>query len=130
MLSIANLTGVSQPKYLFETERRLVECNWRPSYTLTVPTTWTSGVYLAKLTGNNVPISSGNERYIIFVVRDDNSKSDLLFQCSVNTYQAYNAWTGTDLAISLYGNSSGNRSANCYDPDDPFNLRAKEEPRT
>ena len=34
MLSIANLNGVSQPKYLFETERRLVECNWRPSYKL------------------------------------------------------------------------------------------------
>ena len=51
---------------------RLVECHWNavsvnnsPSYF--IPTDWTSGVYLAKLTAN----ASGKQRYIIFVVRDN-----------------------------------------------------------
>src|SRR5437867_6403728 len=28
----------------------LIECPWTPGYTLTVPTTWTSGVFLVQLT--------------------------------------------------------------------------------
>jgi len=74
-------------------KRQMIECLWDPpSYILRVPDSWTSGVYLAKLKNDQ-----GYERYIIFVVRDDQSKSDLLFQCSVNTYQAYNEWGGKNL---------------------------------
>jgi hypothetical protein len=76
-----------------------VECQWTNPYALTVPanpsdsTDWASGVYLAKLTAG----TSGKQAYIIFVVRDDNRRSDLLFQASMNTYQAYNYWGGTSL---------------------------------
>jgi hypothetical protein len=75
----------------------LVEAQWVNPVTLTTtnpsdPSDWTSGIYLAKLTG-----SGGKESYIIFVVRDDTRPSDLLFQSSVTTYQAYNTWGGYSL---------------------------------
>ena len=71
----------------------LVECNWINPYTLTTSPTWTSGVYVAKLTASG----NGEQSYIIFVVRDDSSTSDYLFQSSVTTYQAYNGWGGKAL---------------------------------
>jgi hypothetical protein len=74
-----------------------VACAWAHSYTLSVPSTWTSGVYLALLTR-----ADGYQNYIIFDVRDDSSHAALLFQNSVTTYEAYNAWGGK----SLYGSSS------------------------
>src|SRR5437667_9443599 len=44
----------------------LIACNWSPSYTLSVPTTWTSGIYLAVLTN-----AQSYQNYIVFVERDD-----------------------------------------------------------
>jgi hypothetical protein len=69
----------------------LIECHWQDPYILQIPDRtdeWTSGIYLAKLTGSK----TGKQSYIIFVVRDDDRKSDLLFQSSVTTFQAYNNW--------------------------------------
>lgn len=77
----------------------LIECDWLDPHVLTVPndpsdpTHWASGIYLVKLTGNQ----SGKQGYIIFVVRDDARPSDLLFQSSVTTFQAYNGWGGKSL---------------------------------
>lgn len=42
------------------------------------------------------------ESHIIFVVRDDNSHSDLLYQTSDTTWEAYNDWGGSDLYDSSY----------------------------
>jgi fibronectin type 3 domain-containing protein len=75
-----------------------IECNWVDPFVLTVPnnsadpTDWASGVYLAKLTWGG----GGPQSYIIFTVRDDarSPAADYLFQSSVNTWQAYNAWGG------------------------------------
>ena len=66
------------------------ECSWTNPYVLTVPTNWTSGVYLVKLTGS----SSGKQSYIQFVVREDSRNSVYLFQRSITTDQAYNNWPG------------------------------------
>jgi hypothetical protein len=80
----------------------MVEANWTNPYTLTIPTTWTSGIYVVTLTGNNVSPQQGS--YIPFVVRDKNRSSDYLFQSSTATWQAYNNWGGK----SLYNfNSTG-----------------------
>jgi hypothetical protein len=57
------------------------------------PSDWASGVYLVQLTAG----ASGTQSYIMFVVRDDRRRSDLLFQSSVTTFQAYNLWGGTCL---------------------------------
>jgi hypothetical protein len=78
---------------IVEPETNLLECNWSVSHTLSVPnntadpTDWASGVYLAKLKG-----LSGKESYIVFVVRDDNRTSRILFQPAFTTYAAYDNW--------------------------------------
>ncbi|MBI5760643.1 MAG: hypothetical protein HZA46_19165 [Planctomycetales bacterium] len=66
---------------------RVRECGWKKTTSLTIPADWLSGVYLGKL-------SSGAHRYqsyVVFIVRDDR-QADVLFQCSDNTWQAYNKW--------------------------------------
>lgn len=72
-------------------EKDLHECRWKPSYSLTIPNDWLSGVYLGRLT----TIPQGNEpywqSYVIFIVTDGRP-ADVLFQCSDNTWQAYNVW--------------------------------------
>src|SRR5690606_28470543 len=45
--------------------------------------------------------------YIIFVVRDDVSSPDLLFQLPVTTYQAYNFWGGKSLYEVGSGSAKG-----------------------
>jgi hypothetical protein len=92
------LTGSSQTVPAPDPVTGIVDCNWTPAYTLTAnnpndPTDWVSGYYVALLTGN----TSGLQRYIPFVVRDDSRKSALLFQSSFNTSEAYNAWGGKSL---------------------------------
>jgi len=71
---------------------RLRECQWEASTSLTIPADWTSGVYLGRL--STVPDSADQpywQSYVIFIVKDDR-KADILFQCSDNTWQAYNQW--------------------------------------
>jgi hypothetical protein len=63
----------------------MIACNWSPSYDLAVASTWTSGVYVAKLSNSN-----SFQSYIVFTVRDDSRRGGLLYQQSVTTYQAYN----------------------------------------
>ncbi len=77
-------------------ELRLRECKWEPTTTLTVPKDWPSGVYVGKLSARKHRYQS----YVIFVVTDDRP-ADFLFQCSTNTWQAYNKWPENH---SLYDN--------------------------
>jgi hypothetical protein len=76
--------------------KRLRSCQWEPCTELTIPPDWLSGVYLGKLTA----LDSGLESYLIFIVRDDRP-ADFIFQCSDNTWQAYNRWPSQ---FSLYDN--------------------------
>src|SRR5881409_3130645 len=73
MQRIGPLGGSQQPACPLNTSTGLMECGWNPSYTLAVPTTWTTGVYLVLLTN-----SQNYQNYINFVVRDDSRNSDLL----------------------------------------------------
>jgi hypothetical protein len=70
----------------------LHECRWEPSATLAIPADWPSGVYLGRLT---TIVDEDREpywqSYVVFVVRDGRP-ADILFQCSDNTWQAYNRW--------------------------------------
>ena len=77
---------------------------WQRSYTLAIPTNWVSGVYVARLTtGTNVaPQTTGKQSYLIFTVREDARTSDLLYQASVTTWQAYNPWGGSSLYAYPY----------------------------
>ncbi len=96
MLSMGTFQGVQQPACPIDSTTGMVSCtNWSKTTTLNVPNTWTTGVYLAKLSA-----SDGNKSFIIFIVRDDGGHEALVFQSSVTTYQAYNTYGGT----SLYNN--------------------------
>jgi hypothetical protein len=77
-------------------KNRLRECHWEPSVSLKIPKDWMSGVYIGKLTSRRENLQS----YVIFIVRDDR-KADFIFQCSDNTWQAYNRWPSQ---FALYDN--------------------------
>ena len=84
------------------------ECNWTAGYTLTVPTTWTTGNYIVKLIRGD----TGMESYVTFVVRDDAGPADIVLSMDVTTWQAYNFWGGAgngNIGYNLYGqfNDSG-----------------------
>lgn len=84
--------------------QRLRECKWEVSTELEIPAEWPSGVYLGKLT--TIPESDSEpywQSYIIFIVKDDRP-ADILFQCSDNTWQAYNRWPVNE---SLYTHPDG-----------------------
>jgi hypothetical protein len=74
--------------------KRVRDCPWEPSVSFTIPPDWLSGVYLGKLTARR----DGTQSYVIFIVRDDR-EADYIFQCSDNTWQAYNRWPSQ---FSLY----------------------------
>ncbi|GAC1469752.1 MAG: hypothetical protein NVSMB9_13920 [Isosphaeraceae bacterium] len=92
-LRLGPFRGITQPDPPIG-EMRLRECVWEPCVTLTIPDDWTSGVYLGKLTAER----EGLQSYLIFIVRDDR-RVDYLFQCSDNTWNAYNRWPSQ---FSLY----------------------------
>ena len=72
----------------------LIDCgNWAVSASWTVPTTAVSGLYVAHLVRND----TGGSSLIPFVVRNDASHSDILFQTSDETWQAYNTYGGNSL---------------------------------
>ena len=80
------------------------ECQWESSTKLTVPPEWPSGVYLGRLTllppdERSAPWQS----YVVFIVTDDRP-ADILFQCSDNTWQAYNRWPSN---YSIYTHPKG-----------------------
>jgi hypothetical protein len=91
--SLGPFKGTTQPDPPVGPKRKR-ECQWEACASLVVPAEWTSGVYLGKLTAT----ADGSQSYVIFVVRDDR-RADYLFQCSDNTWQAYNRWPSQ---FSLY----------------------------
>lgn len=79
------LNGRVRPLVVADPLTGMIDENWPVSYTLRVPFSWTSGIYMAKLTNFD-----GYQNYVPFVVRDDSRWSALLYQQSVTTDQAYN----------------------------------------
>lgn len=99
---IGALSGAPQPDCPMDAHTGLRACDWTPSLTLTVPHSWTTGIYRAVLT-NQLNFQSA----IHFTVRDDTRIADFLYQQPVLTYQAYNNWPAGS-GKSLYEfNSSG-----------------------
>ncbi|MGJ0506231.1 MAG: DUF4082 domain-containing protein [Methylocystis sp.] len=87
-----------QPSPLYDATTGLTDAgNWAISASWAVPATAVSGVYLAKLTRQD---STAGQNQIAFIVRADESHSDIVFQTSDTTWQAYNGWGGSP---NLYG---------------------------
>ena len=64
------------------------------SATWAVPANAVSGIYIAKLERED---GTAGSSHIVFVVRDDDGRSDMLFQTSDTTWQAYNQYGGNSL---------------------------------
>ncbi|WP_345774844.1 DUF4082 domain-containing protein [Rhizobium sp. K102] len=67
--------------------------NWAVSASWTVPEDAVSGVYIAKLVRQD---GTSGSNHIPFIVRDDSSQSDIVFQTADQTWQAYNGWGGAN----------------------------------
>lgn len=115
MQHIGPLTGVSQPACPVDPDTGMISCPWSASYTLDTASNtlngtpdWTSGIYLALLTGNQQNWDGlYRQSYIIFTVREDSRPSDILFQQAVATYQAYNNYPDDQTTgKSLYDSGS------------------------
>src|SRR5262249_18719597 len=75
-----------------------------------VPANAVSGVYLARLQRAD----TGGASHIVFIVRDDARRADLLFQTSDTTWQAYNRWPGPASGGSLYCGTAASNAGTAY----------------
>jgi hypothetical protein len=124
MQHIGPLNGTKQGTCAPQATTGLIECGWAAAYTLNIPTTWTSGVYLAVLTN-----AANLKNYMTFVVRDDSRVAPLVYQQPVTTYQAYNDYpydeaTGKSLySFNSYGaiTAGGLKAAVKVSFDRPYN---------
>jgi hypothetical protein len=112
----------SQPACLTNSSTFLYDCgNWAISASWTVPATAVSGYYFAHL----IRSDTGGDSHIYFIVRNDSSHSDILFQASDETWDAYNDYGGH----SLYGDTTFNLPNRAYKvsynrPSDTRNFEA------
>jgi hypothetical protein len=105
----------AQPSCISDASTGLLDCgNWAVSGSWTVPANAVSGIYFAKV----VRTDTGGASHIFFVVRDDSSTSNLLFQTSDTTWQAYNEYGGNSLYV---GNPAGRAYKVSYNR--PFTTR-------
>ena len=96
-VQVRRTSAQSQPA-CYSDSTGLYDCGaWGVSATWTVPTTAVSGLYYAVFGRND---GSGGENDTFFVVRDDSSHANLLYQTSDPTWQAYN----------IYGDSTNDNS--------------------
>lgn len=114
-----SLAPFEQPEPLTDQTSRLVDAgNWSVTASWAVPSNATSGIYFAKLVREDGEQGSS---HIVFVVRDDDGESEVLFQTSDTTWQAYNTWGGK----SLYDLTSENgQRAYKVSYNRPFETRA------
>ncbi len=101
-VATVNVTSATtQPACRTEASTGLYDCgNWTQTASWAVPATAVSGIYFAKV------VAGSAASHIVFIVRDDASTSDLFFQTSDTTWQAYNDYGGN----SLYEGSPAGRA--------------------
>ncbi|WP_198663865.1 DUF4082 domain-containing protein [Jiangella endophytica] len=111
----------NQPQCMSDVTTELYDCgNWAVSASWNVPSNAVSGVYIAKLTRTD----NRDTSHITFIVRNDASTSDIVFQTSDTTWHAYNAYGGSDF---YRGAANGRAYKISYNR--PFATRAGVEKR-
>jgi hypothetical protein len=101
----------AQPNPLTDATTGLIDCgNWAVSASWAVPSDATSGIYFAKLIRDD----TGGASHVFFVVRSDASHSNILFQTSDSTWEAYNTWGGNSLYQGTAPSSDGRAYAVSY----------------
>ena len=79
-----------QPPCIYAAPTGLTDCgNWTETALWAVPANATSGIYFAKV----IRTDTGGASHIVFIVRNDASRSDILFKTSDATWQAYNSYS-------------------------------------
>jgi len=87
-----------QPNCMSNAATEIFDCgNWSVSASWAVPSTAVSGVYIARL----FRADKNDVSQIPFIVRNDASTSQVVFQTSDSTWQAYNAYGGSDFYRGL-----------------------------
>ncbi|MFH5947281.1 DUF4082 domain-containing protein, partial [Roseomonas xinghualingensis] len=99
-------SAINQPDPLRDASTGLVDAgNWQVTDSWTMPSDMVSGIYIAKLVRQD---GTTGENHIPFIVRDDASTSDIVFQTADTTWHAYNGWGGANL---YGGNGPGGDTA-------------------
>lgn len=87
-----------------DAKTHLIDANWNPSFDLTIPSSWLTGIYEAKFTDADTV-----QTYLTFAV-EGNPQSTYLAVTADTTEAAYNQWGG----YSLYAGPDGNFSDRAY----------------
>jgi hypothetical protein len=107
-IASSNTLKTAQPSPLTDSKTGLVDAgNWSVTASWAVPGTAVSGIYFGRV----VREDTGGASLMYFVVRDDDGQSDVLFQTSDTTWQAYNDWGGNSLYV---GSSQLNPVGSAY----------------
>jgi hypothetical protein len=96
MTSSPKLQGFPQHALRVDPGNGMIDCPWQPSWSLEIPQTWLSGLYLACFTS-----ADGHRAVTPFVVRDDR-QSEFKVVLPFTTYQAYNLFPNCGVGRSLY----------------------------
>jgi hypothetical protein len=114
------ITPQTQPACLSDAVTGLTDCgNWGVSASWAVPADAVSGLYIGRL----VREDTGGASHMMFIVRDDAGRSDLLYQLSDTQWQAYNNYPppGGSSLYEVAGDSS--RRAYKVSYNRPFTVR-------
>jgi len=85
--TIPSIQGHNQPPCPVDAVTGQITCSWSSDLSLTIPSSWTTGIYLFKFTN-----AAGFEYQFPFAVRDDTRIPDIIYQQPVTTYQStYNS---------------------------------------
>jgi hypothetical protein len=103
--------GASQPVPPFNTDTGFLKAGWPVTDMVTVPPTWVSGYYIAKLVLTSGP-AVGKTSTIPIIVRQSPTArpSAILANAPVNTWQAYDSWGGRSLYTFRDGHGSNHVS--------------------
>jgi hypothetical protein len=94
----------NQPSCATDTSTGRTDCgNWAVSATWNVPSNAVSGIYFARV----VSTAGAAASHIVFVVRNDASTSDIQFQTSDTTWQAYNRYGEGGSSLYTGGPTTG-----------------------
>jgi WD40 repeat protein/fibronectin type 3 domain-containing protein len=118
----------NQPNCLTNAATGLIDCgNWAESASWAVPSNAASGIYIAKAVRED-GANTGRASHIVFIVRNDASNSNILFQTSDTTWHAYNAYGGNSLYKGSGPGTGGNADGRAYKVsyNRPFNTRDDE----
>ena len=87
-----------QPAAVVEPATRTWVAPWSPSLEIRTDAEWPPGQYMLRLESYDDGAS-----FVPLVIRDDGSRSPLLMQSAVTTWQAYNSWGGANLYTGTQG---------------------------